>query len=111
MALYGYPLPLLTLNLFFFVLDARLPSLSPSVYNWSPRIIKVDPNSCLEWFAPAAGLKGFIDVSLSLVLLGSVCTFLPFPLPFPLSFLCPYPFPSLHIHQQTPSKQLLEKKY
>ncbi|GJJ72422.1 hypothetical protein EMPS_04779 [Entomortierella parvispora] len=33
---------------------------APLTYNWSPRIIKVEPNSCLEWFAPA-GLKGFID--------------------------------------------------
>ncbi|KAF9546195.1 hypothetical protein EC957_009933 [Mortierella hygrophila] len=28
--------------------------------SWSPRIIKLEPNSCLEWFTPA-GLKGFVD--------------------------------------------------
>ncbi|KAF9101213.1 hypothetical protein BGX29_005879 [Mortierella sp. GBA35] len=33
---------------------------APLSYAWSPRIIKVEPNSCLEWFAPA-GIKGFID--------------------------------------------------
>ncbi|KAG0072991.1 hypothetical protein BGZ89_000599 [Linnemannia elongata] len=27
---------------------------------WSPRITKLEPNSCLEWFTPA-GLKGFVN--------------------------------------------------
>ncbi|KAF8930264.1 hypothetical protein EDD21DRAFT_438663 [Dissophora ornata] len=34
---------------------------APLSYSWSPRIIKVVPESLLEWFAPAAGIKGFID--------------------------------------------------
>ncbi|KAG9069455.1 hypothetical protein KI688_010357 [Linnemannia hyalina] len=33
---------------------------APLSSTWSPRIIKLEPNSCLEWFTPA-GLKGFVD--------------------------------------------------
>ncbi|KAF9986016.1 hypothetical protein BGZ65_009085 [Modicella reniformis] len=46
-------------------LKMRLPSTlfcgAPISKWWSPKIIKVEPNSCLEWFAPASGIKGFID--------------------------------------------------
>ncbi|KAG0273120.1 hypothetical protein BGZ95_011059 [Linnemannia exigua] len=41
-------------------LPVRMFCGAPLSYSWSPRIIKVEPNSCLEWFAPA-GVKGFID--------------------------------------------------
>ncbi|KAF8935449.1 hypothetical protein BGZ47_009929 [Haplosporangium gracile] len=41
-------------------LPVRIFCGAPLSYSWSPRIIKLEPNSCLEWFAPA-GLKGFID--------------------------------------------------
>ncbi|KAG0380398.1 hypothetical protein BGX24_008520 [Mortierella sp. AD032] len=41
-------------------LPVRMFCGAPLSCTWSPRIVKVKPNSCLEWFAPA-GVKGFID--------------------------------------------------
>ncbi|KAK3845482.1 MAG: hypothetical protein J3R72DRAFT_435887 [Linnemannia gamsii] len=41
-------------------LPVRMFCGAPLSCTWSPRIVKVEPNSCLEWFAPA-GVKGFID--------------------------------------------------
>ncbi|KAF9125772.1 hypothetical protein BGW39_007175 [Mortierella sp. 14UC] len=41
-------------------LPVRIFCGAPMSSSWSPRIVKVEPNSCLELFAPA-GVKGFID--------------------------------------------------
>ncbi|KAF9902607.1 hypothetical protein EC991_004740 [Linnemannia zychae] len=41
-------------------LPVRMFCGAPMSSGWSPKIVKVEPNSCLEWFTPA-GVTGFID--------------------------------------------------